>query len=169
MDYSDGMPKQSFADIACSIARSLEVIGERWTPLILRDLFVGMSRFEDIRRDLGIASNVLTDRLENLERHGVVQRHQYQSRPARDEYRLTAKGLDLYPVIATLLTWGDKWVSDTPPVVTVHTECGHATRAKTVCGECGGELNAANTLSTVGPGADPGPGTAVIGEYLKKA
>jgi DNA-binding HxlR family transcriptional regulator len=167
MDYADDMPKQSFADITCSIARSLDVVGERWTPLVLRDLFAGMSRFEDIRRDLGIASNVLADRLDNLERHGVVERRRYQTRPERYEYRLTAMGLDLYPVIATLLAWGDKWLSDAPPVVTVHSDCGHATTAVTVCADCGGQLTADNTSSTVGPGADPGPGTAVIGEYLK--
>ena len=160
------MPKQSFANISCSIARSLDIIGERWTPLILRDLFVGMSRFEDIRRDLGIASNILAARLDNLERHGVVTRHPYQSTPVRHEYRLTAKGFDLYPLIAALLAWGDKWLSDAPPVLTVHRDCGQPTTAKTVCAECGGELNAANTTAIVGPGADPGPGTAVIGGYL---
>ena len=161
------MPKQSFANIACSIARSLHVIGDRWTPLILRDLFAGMSRFEDIRRDLGIASNVLADRLEHLERNGVITRHPYQTAPVRHEYRLTTKGSDLYPVIATLLAWGDKWLSDEPPALTVHTDCGHATVAKAVCAECGGELTAANTSARNGPGGNPGPGTAVIGDYLR--
>lgn len=160
------MPKQSFANIACSIARSLDAVGERWTPLILRDLFVGMSRFEDIRRDLGIAPNVLAARLDSLERHAIVERRQYQTSPVRHEYQLTEKGLELYPVIAALITWGDKWLSDAPPVLTVHHDCGHATTAKTVCAECGGELNAANTVAVVGPGADPGTGTAVIGQYL---
>ena len=160
------MPKQSFANIACSIARSLDVIGERWTPLILRDLFVGMSRFEDIRRDLGIASNILAARLDHLERHGIVRRDAYQAAPLRHEYRLTPKGFDLYPLIAALLAWGDKWVSDAPPVLTVHTECGRETTAKTVCAECGGDLNAANTSAVIGPGANPGSGTAVIGAYL---
>jgi DNA-binding HxlR family transcriptional regulator len=161
------MPKQSFADIACSIARAVDVVGARWTPLILRDLFAGMTRFEDIRRDLGIASNVLTDRLDDLERHGVVERRQYQSAPVRHEYLLTDKGRDLYPVIATLLAWGDKWVStDGPPALTVHADCGHVTSAKTVCAECGGDLNAANVFATAGPGAHRGPGTAVIGDYI---
>ena len=81
MDYRQGMPKQQFADISCSVARAVDVIGQRWTPLIVRDLFAGMTRFEDIRRDLGIASNVLAVRLEELERHGVVERRQYQSAP----------------------------------------------------------------------------------------
>jgi DNA-binding HxlR family transcriptional regulator len=170
MNYRWAMPKQSFADIACSLARSLDVVGERWTPLILRDLFVGMSRFEDIRRDLGVASNVLTTRLENLERHGIVERRQYQTAPVRHEYVLTAKGRDLYPVIATLLAWGDKWLAagEGPPALIVHTECGHATTAKTVCAECGGELNADTAIPAPGPGARPGPGTALIGNYIKR-
>lgn len=162
------MPKQSFANFSCSIARSLDVVGERWTPVILRDLFVGMSRFEDIRRDLGLAPNVLAARLENLERHGIVDRHQYQTGPVRHEYRLTAKGLELYPVILTLLAWGDKWLSGPagPPALTVHNDCGLATTVKAVCEHCGGELTTANTCSTVGPGARPGPGTLLIGHYL---
>ena len=160
------MPKQSLANIACSIARSLDVIGDRWTPLILRDLFVGMSRFEDIRRDLGIASNVLSTRLDNLERHTVVERRRYQSAPDRYEYRLTAKGFDLYPVIAALVAWGDKWLADAPPMLTVHQGCGQVTTAKTVCAQCGDELTAANTAVVGGPGGHPGPGTALIGRYL---
>ena len=168
MDYPEVMPKQSFASIACSVARAVDVVGQRWTPLILRDLFAGMARFEDIRRDLGIASNVLAARLEDLERHGVVERRQYQSTPARHEYLLTEKGRDLFPVIATLVAWGDKWLAEPagPPALTVHTDCGHATTAKTVCAECGAELNAANAIPAAGPGARPGPGTAVIGHYI---
>jgi DNA-binding HxlR family transcriptional regulator len=168
MDYSDGMPKQDFADISCSIARAVGVVGERWTPLIVRDLFAGMTKFEDIRRDLGIASNILAARLDDLESNGVVKRRQYQSTPARHEYLLTPMGRDLYPVIATLLAFGDKWLSepDGPPALTVHTDCGRVTTAKTVCAECGGELNADNAIHTAGPGAKPGPGTAIIGDYI---
>jgi DNA-binding HxlR family transcriptional regulator len=168
MDYGRGVPKQSFSDIACSIARAVDVIGQRWTPLILRDLFAGMTKFEDIRRDLGIASNILAARLDELERHGVVERRQYLSAPARYEHVLTERGRDLYPVIAALLAWGDKWMStpDGPPVLTVHTDCGHVTIGKTVCAECGGELNAGNAIHAPGPGAKPGPGTALIGYYI---
>lgn len=168
MDYHGGMPKQQFADISCSIARAVDVIGQRWTPLIVRDLFAGMTKFEDIRRDLGIASNILAVRLEELEHHGVVERHQYQSAPARYEYVLTTMGRDLYPVVATLLAWGDKWLSapEGPPALTVHTGCGNVTTAKTVCAECGGELNADNAIAAPGPGAKPGPGTALIGDYI---
>lgn len=168
MDYGSGVPKQSFGEIACSIARTVDVVGQRWTPLILRDLFAGLARFEDIRRDLGIASNILAARLDELEGHGVVERRQYQSAPPRYEYLLTDKGRDLYPVIATLLAWGDKWQagSDGPPALLVHDECGCATTAKTVCAQCGGELSAETTTATAGPGARPGPGTAVIGEFI---
>ena len=170
MDYFDGMSKQAFVDISCSIARAVGVVGERWTPLIVRDLFAGMTKFEDLRRDLGIASNVLAARLDELERNGIVDRRQYQSAPARHEYVLTEKGRDLYPVIATLLAFGDKWLSDPgePPVLTVHSDCGHVTIAKTVCAECGGELNAGNAIHTPGPGARPGPGTALIGDYITR-
>jgi DNA-binding HxlR family transcriptional regulator len=170
MDYLQAMPKQSFADISCSIARAVDVIGRRWTPLVVRDLFAGMTKFEDIRRDLGIASNILAARLDELERHGVVERRQYQSTPARAEYVLTERGRDLYPVIATLLAWGDKWLSapDGPPALTVHADCGHVTTAKTVCAECGGELNAGNAIHAAGPGAKAGAGTALIGDYLSR-
>lgn len=168
MDYGSGVPKQSFGDIACSIARTVDVVGQRWTPLILRDLFAGLTRFEDIRRDLGIASNILAARLDELEGHEVVERRQYQSAPPRYEYLLTDKGRDLYPVIATLLAWGDKWQAgpDGPPALLVHDECGCVTTAKTVCAQCGGELRADTTTATAGPGARPGPGTAVIGEFI---
>ncbi|WKG05046.1 helix-turn-helix domain-containing protein [Mycolicibacterium sp. HK-90] len=163
------MPKQSFSDIACSIARAVDVVGQRWTPLILRDLFAGLARFEDIRRDLGIASNILAARLDELEGHGIVERRQYQSAPPRHEYVLTDKGRDLYPVIVMLLAWGDKWQTgaDGPPALLVHTECGCVTTAKAVCVECGGELRADTVSVTAGPGARPGPGTAVIGEFLQ--
>ena len=168
MRYSDSVPKQQFTDIACSIARTVGVVGERWTPLIVRDLFAGMTKFEDIRRDLGVASNVLAARLEDLERHGIVERRQYQSAPARHEYLLTERGRDLYPVIATLLAWGDKWLAepDGPPTLTVHADCGSVTSAKVMCANCGGELNAGNAIHAPGPGAKPGPGTALIGEYI---
>lgn len=162
------MSKQSFGDISCSIARALDVVGQRWTALVLRDLFAGLARFEDIRRDLGIASNVLAARLDDLERHAIVERRQYQSTPTRFEYVLTDKGRDLYPVIVTLLAWGDKWAAgdDGPPALLVHDECGCVTTAKAVCAECGGELEAQSTTAVPGPGARVGPGTAVIGGFL---
>jgi hypothetical protein len=108
--------------------------------------------------------------LDDLERNEIVERRQYQSTPARHEYVLTEKGRDLYPVIATLPAWGDKWLAapDGPRALTVHTDCGHVTTAKTVCAECGGELNADNAIHVPGPGAKLGPGTALIGDYITR-
>ncbi|MFI9632068.1 winged helix-turn-helix transcriptional regulator [Nocardia sp. NPDC051929] len=165
------MPKAAFSDIVCSIARTVDAIGERWTPLILRDLFVGLTRFEDLRRDLGIASNVLAARLEVLREHGIVEKRAYQSNPARYEYLLTERGRDLYPVLAMLLTWGDKWLAGTegPPAVVVHRECGRSTSGVVVCRECGGSLTADNVRWLSGPGGRQAPGTMLIGGVLEAA
>ncbi|MEU6828246.1 helix-turn-helix domain-containing protein [Nocardia beijingensis] len=163
------MPKAAFSDIVCSIARTVDAIGERWTPLILRDLFVGLTRFEDLRRDLGIASNVLAARLDVLREHGIVEKRAYQSNPVRHEYLLTERGRDLYPVLAMLLTWGDKWLADAegPPAVVVHRDCGRPTAGVVVCRECGEPLTADNVRWLSGPGGRRGPGTMLIGGLLE--
>src|SRR3954452_21769932 len=124
---SDGMRRTSFAEMDCSVAQSLEVVGEWWSLLIVRDCFQGIRRFEAFQRHLGIARNVLTERLQRLVDEGILERHPYQSNPERFEYRLTEKGLDLYPVIIGLLRWGDKWASGEvgPPVILTHKACGH--------------------------------------------
>lgn len=163
------MPKAAFSDIVCSIARTVDAIGERWTPLILRDLFVGLRRFEDLRRDLGIASNVLAARLDALQEHGIVEKRAYQSNPVRYEYLLTERGRDLYPVLTMLITWGDKWLAGTegPPAVVVHRGCGRATSGVVVCRECGEPLTADDVRWLPGPGGRPGPGTMLIGGLLE--
>src|SRR5919112_1114607 len=92
----------------CSIARALEVLGDRWTLLVIRDAFLGLRRFDDFQRDLGIARNVLADRLGRLVDEGILERHAYQERPERFEYRLTEKGADLWPVLISLMKWGDR-------------------------------------------------------------
>ena len=109
----------------CSVARALEVVGERWTLLILRDLFLGVRRFEAIQQDLGIARNVLATRLDKLVTEGVVKRHRYNERPPRDEYRLTEKGLDLWPAVVALMQWGDHHAPAPggPPTVLRHRDC----------------------------------------------
>ena len=126
----------------CSVARTLETIGDRWTLLILRDAFYGVRRFEDFRADLGIARNVLTDRLQKLTARGVLEREQYGDRPPRYEYRLTEKGLDLLPVVLTMMKWGDRWESspDGPPVTLTHVACGHEVTPVVSCSHCGEEL-----------------------------
>ncbi|WP_406231142.1 winged helix-turn-helix transcriptional regulator [Nocardia sp. NBC_01009] len=162
------MPKAAMSDIVCSIARTLDVVGERWTPLILRDLFVGLNRFEDIRRDLGIATNVLTARLETLQQHGIVETRAYQSNPVRYEYVLTDQGRDLYPVLTMLITWGDKWLApEGPPALVVHDDCGRITSGIVTCTNCHTPLTADNVHWLQGPGAHRAPGTMLVGDYLQ--
>ncbi len=148
------MLPRTYESQVCSIARSLEVLGERWTLLVLRDAFRRTRRFEDFQRDLGIARNVLTDRLGRLVDEGILRREQYQERPARFEYRLTDKGLALWPVMMTLMQWGDRFYSDPdgPPVVVCHRDCG---------GEVPDPLMGTKGGAALGPrdvGAEPGPG-----------
>jgi DNA-binding HxlR family transcriptional regulator len=126
----------------CSVARAMEVVGERWTFLVLREAFSGVRRFEDMQRDLGIARNVLADRLGRLVEHGVLVRRPYQDRPLRHEYRLTPMGLDLYPALVGLLQWGDRWLSERSPLELVHRECGHATTLQLCCAACGEPVGA---------------------------
>jgi DNA-binding HxlR family transcriptional regulator len=135
------MAPRDFSGLDCSIARTLEVVGERWSLLILRDAFYGIRRFEDFQRDLGIARNILTDRLQALVDRGVLERRPYEDRPPRFEYRLTEKGRDLLPVLLAMMRWGDRWESGGgPPVTLHHTACGNVTQASTVCSVCGEEL-----------------------------
>ncbi len=149
------MPIQAFAALNCSIARTLSLVGERWTVLILRELFLGRRRFDQIQEELGIATNVLSQRLTTLVDEGIVERRPYSQRPERYEYRLTEKGLELQPVLLALLAWGDKYTAGGkgPPLEIVHADCGHAVHAVSTCSHCGGELHARNIRSRPGPGA----------------
>ncbi|NJD65330.1 MAG: helix-turn-helix transcriptional regulator [Chloroflexi bacterium] len=137
------MRRTSFAEMECSVARTLEVIGEWWTMLVIREAFSGVRRFDDFQGRLGIARNVLAARLQSLVDHGVLERRQYHDRPPRCEYRLTEKGRDLYPVLIAMLTWGDKWPAGEagPPLRLTH-ECGHDPEAILVCSHCGAKLDA---------------------------
>lgn len=133
------MRRTSFAQFDCSIAQALEIVGDWWTLLILRDAFQGVRRFEEFQRDLGIARNVLTDRLNRLVEHGILERRPYQTQPPRSEYRLTEKGLDLYPVLISLMQWGDRWATGDsgPPVVLTHKGCDHEGMPVMSCQHCG--------------------------------
>lgn len=137
----------------CSVARSLSVVGERWTLLILRDAFLGTRRFDEFQAQLGATSHVLADRLRKLVEHGVLERVPYQERPRRYEYRLTEKGVDLYPVIAALLRWGDRWMDQGagPPVRLGHRTCGHTMTPMLACSECGEELRPSDLTLRSGP------------------
>src|SRR5512140_1508372 len=121
------MRRTSFAEMNCSVARTLEVIGEWWSMLVVREAFNGVRRFDDFQAHLGIARNVLATRLQSLVEHGILERRLYQDRPERYEYRLTEKGRDLYPVLITMMRWGDKWEAgaEGPPVRLTHEPCGH--------------------------------------------
>jgi DNA-binding HxlR family transcriptional regulator len=145
----------NLATIDCSIAKTLDVVGEWWTLLIVRDAFRGTRRFDDFQASLGLARSVLTARLRRLTDEGVLSRHAYSDHPPRYEYRLTEKGLALFPVIAALMHWGDTWAAtpDGPPVVLVHDACGHVTQPVLTCPHCAGEVSTANTHSEPGPGA----------------
>lgn len=141
----------------CSIARTLEVVGERWTMLILRDVFLGLRRFDDIRDDLGIARNVLAARLERLVAEEVLVKAPYQERPVRHEYRLTAKGRDLWPVLFELVAWGDRHAPapQGPPVVLRHRDCGGRVGAGRVCERCAVQVTGHDVAAELGPGAGP--------------
>ena len=142
MSYT-GLMRRSTFNLRCSVARTLEVVGEWWTLLVLRDAFRGVRRFDDFQRSLGIARNILADRLATLVEHGILQRRRYQDRPDRYEYRLTEKGLDLYPVLLAMMRWGDRWSSDgVPPVRLTHRACGHEVTPEMRCPACGGPIEA---------------------------
>lgn len=149
------MAIKAFADLNCSVARPLSFLGERWALLVLRDLFLGRRRFDEIQESLGVASNVLSQRLATLVEEGVAERHRYSEHPERFEYRLTEKGRDLQPVLLAMLAWGDRYTAgpEGPPLETVHDECGKAFHMVPTCSECGGELDWRHVHSRPGPGA----------------
>jgi DNA-binding HxlR family transcriptional regulator len=146
----------------CSIARALELVGERWTILVLRDVFLGRRRFDELQRDLGVARNVLAARLERLVAEGVLAKTPYQERPRRHEYRLTEKGLDLWPVIVELLRWGDRHAAPPagPPILLRHRDCGGLLGEHRICERCGEPLGPRDVRAELGPGAaaEPAPG-----------
>lgn len=137
----------------CSVANALEVIGDRWNLLILRDAFMGVRRFEDFHRDLGIARNILSDRLEKLQTSGVMEARLYQEHPPRYEYRLTDRGKDLFDVLLALWRWGDRWDPPTEqPRQLIHLECGEPTHSVPSCAHCGEKLTRAGLR--IEPGLD---------------
>ena len=138
----------------CSVAKTLELIGERWTMLVLREVFLGHRRFDEIAARLGVARNVLTSRLARLVDEGVLERVRYQERPARFEYRLTEKGIDLWPIMVSMIQFGDRYYApDGPPMVLTHKGCGGAVDAHRICDACGERLTARAVIAAPGPGA----------------
>src|SRR5947209_4215935 len=152
-DYPEGMERKSFSDMHCSVAQCLEVVGEWWTLLIVRDAFLGVTRFDEFQERLGISRNVLGQRLHRLIEAGVLTKVPYSEHPPRFDYRLTERGRDLWPVINTMRQWGDKHAApDGPPLRLVHKECGHISEPRLVCSTCGEPIGARDVKAVPGPG-----------------
>jgi DNA-binding HxlR family transcriptional regulator len=150
------MPLRPFTNQNCSIARAAEVLTERWTMLILRELFLGRRRFTEIKRNTGIASNILSDRLQMLVDEGIAVRADEEvNGKIVEQYVPTKKGLDAQPILLLMLAWGDKYSAPHgAPREIFHKDCGHSVHAKVVCDHCGGDLKPSNTRLRPGPGAN---------------
>jgi len=149
------MKHSELLDENCAIARSSGVVGERWVWVILRQAFNGARRFEDFQRGIGLARNILADKLNLLVDNGILVRRPYAEHASRElnEYRLTDKGRALFPVYTALMQWGNEWTDlPAPPVELLHKPCGHRTTPRVVCGECGEELDVRDTEPVVGRG-----------------
>ena len=151
------MRSKSFDGMACSIAGVLEAIGDRWAVLILRDLGLGLSKYDDLRRSTGVTNATLSDRLKHLEENGLIERRRYQVNPERYEYFLTPKGGDTILVIQALAQVGDKWAvsgNAGPPLKFVDRKTGHTVKLAMVDRETGLRVRAQDLLPQEGPGAD---------------
>jgi DNA-binding HxlR family transcriptional regulator len=153
------MQRTSFRDMNCSVAQCLEVVGEWWAMLIVRDLFLGITRFEDFQQRLGISRNILSQRLEHLVERGVVTREPYCEHPVRYDYRLSEKGKDLWPVLTAMRQWGDRWEApEGAPLELVHDGCGHVAQVVGACSECGERVDRRDLHAVTGPGRRPNAG-----------
>ncbi|WP_429423595.1 winged helix-turn-helix transcriptional regulator [Nocardia sp. GAS34] len=148
------MRRTSFARWPCSVARTMDLLGDWWTPLVLRECFYGIRRFDEFQEQLGIPRTTLAERLRRLVAEGLLEKRAYQNEPVRYEYVLTEMGADFWSVLLAMTRWGDRWLAsdDGPPVVVHHTRCGHDTRAQVVCEHCGEELPATESRMRIGPG-----------------
>jgi DNA-binding HxlR family transcriptional regulator len=158
----EAMLGRTYQSQRCSVARTLELVGERWTLLIIRDAFLGVRRFGDFADRLGIARNVLQDRLERLVDAGILDRVPYQERPLRHEYRLTEMGRDLWPSIVALLQFGDKHLAGEtgPPLLLLHRDCGGEMDERRVCRTCGKPVELRDVEPAPGPGGAQMPAAA---------
>lgn len=139
-------------DLTCSVARTLSVVGDRWTLLVLRDAFLGVRRFEDFQA-VGLTRHRLADRLKRLVDAEVMARVRYQDRPPRFEYRLTEKGHDLYPIIVSMTRWGDRWMAGDAgaPIELEHRRCGHTVMPVLACPRCAEPVTARDMRARPGP------------------
>lgn len=148
------MLRRDYPGQDCSIAKALEVVGERWSLLIVRDVMNGRRRFDEIQKSLGVARNVLAARLERLVEEGILERRPYRESPARHEYFLTPKGLDLWPALIALLAWGDRYSEwpEGPPMLVVHKGCGGSVDERGYCEGCGQRLDARDARASTSRG-----------------
>lgn len=148
------MKWENVGELPCSVARTLSVVGERWTLLIVRNAFLGLRRFDDFQANLGLTRHVLADRLGRLVEEGVLRKEAYQDNPPRHEYRLTEKGRELYPVLLALTAWGDKWMDRGrgAPLLYQHKDCGKVFTPVMSCSECGEPVTPQKVLPMPGPG-----------------
>jgi DNA-binding HxlR family transcriptional regulator len=163
--------RTSFEEMHCSIARTLDVVGEWWSLLIVRDAFLGVTKFDDFQARLAIPRNTLTQRLNYLVDNEILERVPYQEHPPRFEYRLTEKGIDLVGVITALRQWGDRWSApDGVPLRVKHNSCGHVIKAVSVCSHCGERLEIEDLTLSPGPGSAEGDydRTALEGMSIKR-
>jgi DNA-binding HxlR family transcriptional regulator len=152
------MERKSFADMECSVAQCLEVVGEWWSMLVVRDAFLGVTRFDAFQQRLGISRNILQQRLTRLVDAGVLRREPYSEHPLRYDYRLTDKGRDLWPVLTALRQWGDRYSApEGPPLVVTHKQCGSSADVVLVCGSCGEPVGPRDVRATSRPGLRSGP------------
>jgi DNA-binding HxlR family transcriptional regulator len=164
------MQRTSLAEMPCSLARTVDLAGEWWTPLIVRDIHFGLTRFDDIQRNLGISRKVLTQRLDRLVEHGVVERRPYQERPLRHDYVLTEKGNELMQALFVLISWGDRWTAGEagPPLLLRHASCGEITSAEVTCACCGEPLTVESVKPEPGPGGRVARGTRVLARVFTR-
>jgi DNA-binding HxlR family transcriptional regulator len=165
------MRQTSFASMQCSLARGLDLMGDWWSPLILRDLFFGISRFDELVEDLGISRNLLTRRLKTLEEKGIIERVPYALKPLRFSYHLAPAGRDLVPILIALTDWGDRWVQpkEGAPVFFKHKTCGHQFRPNIVCAECSEVFACDEVEALAGPGGRAKTGTKLVARKLHPA
>jgi DNA-binding HxlR family transcriptional regulator len=153
--WTPGNTKKSGRPSVDSVERFLSQAGDTWTFLILREAFFGVRRFDEILKNLSVAPNTLTDRLKRLVVNGILEKRPYQGRRLLFEYRLTEKGLDLYPYIVMMIQWGDRWLDKGkgPPLLLVHKSCGKVSHPVIRCDQCNQPIRARDMTWRPGPGA----------------
>lgn len=148
------MKRTDTSDWPCTIARSAAVLGDHWNLLIIRQACLGTRRFDELQQALGIGTNMLSLRLTGLIDEGLLRRVEYQQQPLRFEYRLTKKGRDVFPILAAMAAWGDRWLtgSEGTPLVFHHTDCNHDMHATVVCSHCEEPIDVRRIEAKTGPG-----------------